>query len=84
VIIDGVGLVTRFIDHFNTPLVTTSNYNAIANTLTLQITRAHIKPSQSAFTSRFLVTEPNNEDSSVSVLTSETKWQVSEKRFKRF
>jgi hypothetical protein len=36
-------------------LVTTSNYNAIADLQTLQITTAHAKTSQSTFTSRFLV-----------------------------
>jgi hypothetical protein len=34
----GFGLTTRFIDHFNTRLVTTSNYSAIANLHTLQFT----------------------------------------------
>jgi hypothetical protein len=32
----GIGLVTRFIDHFTTRLGTTSNYSAIANLHTLQ------------------------------------------------
>jgi hypothetical protein len=50
--------------------LTTSNYSAIANLHILQITTAHAKPSQSAFTSRFLVTDLNNGDSSASVLTS--------------
>jgi hypothetical protein len=48
---------------------TTRNY-AIANPHTLQITRSHAKSSQSAFTSRFLVTDLNNRDSSASALTS--------------
>jgi hypothetical protein len=52
------------------PLVPTSNYNAIANLHTLQITRPHAKYFQFSFTSRFLVTDLNNEDSSTSVLTS--------------
>jgi hypothetical protein len=65
----GFGLVTRFIDHFNTRLVTTLNYSAIANLHNLreQITRAHAKYSQFAFISRFLVTDLNNGDSSDSV-----------------
>jgi hypothetical protein len=62
--------VNGFIDHLYTQLVTTSNYNAIANLHTLQITRAHAKFSQSSFTSHFLVTDFNNGDSSASVLTS--------------
>jgi hypothetical protein len=66
----GFGLVTGFIGHLYTQLVTTSTYNAIASLHTLQITRAHAKPSQSAFTSCFLVTDFNNGDSSDSVLTS--------------
>jgi hypothetical protein len=44
------------------------NYSIIANLHTLQITRAHAKSSQSAFTSRFLITDLNNGDSSASVL----------------
>jgi uncharacterized PurR-regulated membrane protein YhhQ (DUF165 family) len=63
-------LVNRFIGHLYTPLVTTISYSAIVNTHTLQITRAHVKSSQFAFTSRFLVTDLNNEDYSASVLTS--------------
>jgi hypothetical protein len=47
-----------------------SNYSAIVNLHTLQITRAQAKPSQSAFTSRFPVIDLNNGDSSASVLTS--------------
>jgi hypothetical protein len=63
-------LVTRFIEHLYTQLVTTCNYSAIVNLHTSQITRAHAKSSQSAFNSRFLVTGLNNGDSSASVLTS--------------
>jgi hypothetical protein len=63
----GFGLVTRFIDHLQ--MVTRSNYGAIANLHTLQITRAHAKPSQSAFIRRSLVTDLNSGDSSTSVLT---------------
>jgi hypothetical protein len=48
-----------------TRLRTTSTYNAIADLHTLQITRAHVKSSQSAFTSHFLVMD---EDSSASVV----------------
>jgi hypothetical protein len=46
-----------------------SNYNPIADPHTLQFIRAHVKSSQSAFTSRFLVTDHNNEDFPDSVLT---------------
>jgi hypothetical protein len=56
--------------HLHKPLGTTSNYSAIANLDTLQITTARAKSSQSAFTSRFLVTDLNSGDSSASVLTS--------------
>jgi hypothetical protein len=41
----------------------------IADLHTLQITRAHEKFSQSAFTSRFLVTDLKNGDSSASMVT---------------
>jgi hypothetical protein len=51
-------------------MVTTNKYNAIANLHNLQISTAHVKPSQSAFTSRFPVTDLKNGDSSTSVLTS--------------
>jgi hypothetical protein len=64
----GFGLVTRFIDHLH--IVTTSNYNIIADLHTLQTAKAHAKPSQSAFTNRFLVTDLNIGDSSASMLTS--------------
>jgi hypothetical protein len=62
----GFGLVTGFIEHLYTQLVTTSNYSAIANSHALQFIRACTKSSQSAFTSRFLVTDG---DSSASLLT---------------
>jgi hypothetical protein len=52
----GFGLEIGFTDHFNTRLVTTLNYSAIANLQTLQITTAHSKSLQS-FTSRFPVTD---------------------------
>jgi hypothetical protein len=45
-------------------------YSSIDNLNTLQIIIAHTKSSQSAFISRLLVTDPNNGDSSASVLTS--------------
>jgi hypothetical protein len=63
-------MVIGLIKYLYTQLVTASNYSAIANLHTLQITRAHAKPSQSAFTSCFLVTDLNNGDSSASVLMS--------------
>jgi hypothetical protein len=64
----GFWLVNGFTDHLQ--IVTKSNYNAIANLHTLQFTRADATSSQSAFISRFLVTDLNNGDSSASVLTS--------------
>jgi hypothetical protein len=62
----GFGLEIGFIDHFNTRIVTTLNYSAIANLHTLQITTARPKPFQSAAvsTSRFPVTDLNNAVSS--------------------
>jgi hypothetical protein len=63
----GFGLVARFIEHLETQVVTTSNYGVITNLHTLQITRAHVKFSQSAFASRFLVTGFNTGDCLVSV-----------------
>jgi hypothetical protein len=47
----GFGLVTRFIDHFKTRLMTTLNYSAIANLQTLQITTEYAKTFQSAVSS---------------------------------
>jgi hypothetical protein len=56
VTVDGVwGFVTWFTDHLQ--IVTTSS--SVANPYTLQITTSHAKFSQSVFTSRFLVTDPN-------------------------
>jgi hypothetical protein len=56
------GLEVGFFDHLQ--VVTTNNYNTIANFHTLQITAAHAKSFQCAFTSRFPVTDLNNGDSS--------------------
>jgi hypothetical protein len=58
------GLAIGFIDHFTIWLVTTLNYSAIANFQSLQITTAHTKSFQSAFTSRFPITDLNNGHSS--------------------
>jgi hypothetical protein len=66
----GFGLVIGFTEHLYTQPVTTNNCRAIAKLHTLQITVAHAKSSQSAFTSRFLVAVLNNGDSSASVSTS--------------
>jgi hypothetical protein len=62
----GFGLQTGFIDHFDTLLVNTLNYNAIANLQALQITTAQAKSFQSAVVSTgcSLVTASNSEDSS--------------------
>jgi hypothetical protein len=64
--------VTRFIGNFTTRLRTTSNYSAITNRHTLQITTAHSKSFSACcvFTSRFLVTASNSEVSSAFALTS--------------
>jgi hypothetical protein len=55
-----------FIDHFNTRLVTTLNYGAIADFRTLQTAPAHTKsfPACFVFTSRPLITASNSGDSS--------------------
>jgi hypothetical protein len=63
------GLMNGFIYHLQTRLGTTSTYNAIADLHTLQITREHTESSQTAFTSRFLVTDLNNGDSLTPVVT---------------
>jgi hypothetical protein len=60
----GFGLEIRFIDHFNTRLVTTLTYSANTNFHTLQITTAHAKYFRSSSTSHFSATNLNNEDSS--------------------
>jgi hypothetical protein len=64
-----------FIDHFNTRLVTTLNYSAIANLQNSQIIIAHAKsvPACSVFSSRSLVTDYNSGDSSASALKSSLK-----------
>jgi hypothetical protein len=61
-----------FIDQLYTQLRTTSNYSAIANLNTLQITTAPDKsfPACCVFTSRYLVTASNSGDSPASVLNS--------------
>jgi hypothetical protein len=51
-------LIIGFTEHLQN--VTTNNCIAIANSHTLHITTARIKSSQSVYTSRCLVTEPNN------------------------
>jgi hypothetical protein len=58
------------IDRFNTQLVITLNYSAIANFHTLQITRTHAKSftTYNVFTSSCLVTASNNGYSPASVL----------------
>jgi hypothetical protein len=65
-------MVNKFIDHLYPPLRTTSNYSAIADLHTLQITTESTKhfPAYCVFTSRSLATASNSEDSSASVLTS--------------
>jgi hypothetical protein len=68
----GFGLMMGFSDHFITLVVSTSNYNVIANLHTLQFATTYPQPPHSvtvAF-SRFLVTASNNGDYSVSVLVS--------------
>jgi hypothetical protein len=60
----GFELVIGFIDHFTTWLVATLNYSTITVFQTLHIITARIKSFQSAFTSRFLVTDLNNRHSS--------------------
>jgi hypothetical protein len=56
--------VIGFTGYFNTRFVTTINYSAIADFHTLQITTAHAKSDQSAFTCPFPVTHLNNGDCS--------------------
>jgi hypothetical protein len=68
----GFGLHVGFIDHFNTQLVITLNYSAIANFHTLQITSAHAEsfPPCSGFTSSCLIMAFNNGYSSAYGLKS--------------
>jgi hypothetical protein len=54
----GFGLVIGFIDHLQ--IATTSKYNAVDNSCPRLLTTAHTKSSQFVFTSRFLLTNPNN------------------------
>jgi hypothetical protein len=56
-------------DHLYTRLVSASSYSVIADLHASQITTAHAKSSQYAFTSCFLVMDLNNGDSSASVVT---------------
>jgi hypothetical protein len=60
--------VNGFTDHLYTRLGTTSTYSVIADLHTSQITRAHARSSQSAFTSRFLVMDLNSGGSSAAVV----------------
>jgi hypothetical protein len=68
----GSGLAIGFIDHFTTQIVTTLNYNAIANLHNSQLTRTHAKsfPACIVFTRHFLVTASSNGYSSASALKS--------------
>jgi hypothetical protein len=70
----GFGLEIGFIYHFNTRIVTTINYSAIAHLHTSQITPAHARSFQSSFTSRYPVTGLNNGD--VSTAPSKVKDKV--------
>jgi hypothetical protein len=72
----GFGLVNGFIDHSHTWLRTTSTYNVITDLHTLQITRAHVKSSQSAFTSYFLLMDEDSSDSVVMPLPAVHNWTV--------
>jgi hypothetical protein len=71
VTLDGV-LDVGFIGHFNTQLVITFNYGAIANFHNLQFTTAYAKSFKacSVFTRRFLATASDNCYYSSSVLKS--------------
>jgi hypothetical protein len=60
----GYGLVNEFIDHLRTPLGTASNYIAIANLHSLQITTLSFFPVSCVFTSRSLATASNSGDGS--------------------
>jgi hypothetical protein len=78
----GYGLVNGFIDHLHTPIGTTSNYSAITNLHTLQITTVPAKPFPVCcfITSHLLATASTNGDSSGScaqVLLSQLPMQNS-------
>jgi hypothetical protein len=80
--IRGVDWILDLLTHFfYTRLGTTSNYSAISNLLTSQI-RTYTKSSQFAFSSRFLVINLNNRDSSasrahvVSIRQISRKWNL--------
>jgi hypothetical protein len=62
----GFELVNGFIDHLYTRFGIT--HAAIADLHALQITRAQVNSSLSAFPSRLLVTDLNNRDSSATVV----------------
>jgi hypothetical protein len=68
----GFGFDVGFTDHLYTQLQITSNYNAIANLHTLQITTTPTKPfpAYCIFTSRFLVTACNSGNSSASAMAA--------------
>jgi hypothetical protein len=67
----GFRLEIGFITYLHLQIVTTSNYNTIANFHTVEITTAHAKSFQSAvFIDRSLVTASNSGDSSAPALTS--------------
>jgi hypothetical protein len=61
----GFELETGFTNQLH--ILTTSNYNTIANLHTLQINTAQAKPSQSAFTCHFPALDLNSEDPLASV-----------------
>jgi hypothetical protein len=67
------GLVIGFIDHLQ--IVIISNYNAFANSYVRLLTTTHTRSSQFVFTTRFLVTDPNNFICLFSYrLTSASQW----------
>jgi hypothetical protein len=71
VTIDEVLLKIGFMGHFNTRLVTTLTYGAIADFITLQITTTHaVLTVCYIFTSRALVTASKSAESSASALSS--------------
>jgi hypothetical protein len=82
----GFELDIQFIDYLQTLVVTTLlNHGAIADFHVLQITRAHAKSFQSAFTSRFPVTDLNNGDYSsalTQVFSSQTTLQLTKSKSK--